>query len=149
MVIDIFENVGKYAGLHAGLVACARLAERLAAEDAEPGRYEGEDGAYAVVSEYETRVDTAPSFENHREYIDIQVLASGCETVLAGAAAGCELLEPYTPDAELYAAPTAVQSIALRPGVFAVFFPGDAHAPGLAENGAPVGVKKIVGKLPL
>ena len=148
MVIDIFENAEKYENLHVGFTACMELVQRIVTENAAPGRYEGVNGAYAVVSEYETRIDDAPRFENHREYIDVQVLVSGAETVLAGAALGSELVEPYTPDAEFYAAAAAVQSITLRPGVFALFFPGDAHAPGLADGGNPALVKKIVGKLP-
>ncbi len=101
-----------------------------------------------MVQEYTTRTEKAPAFENHRAYIDIQVLAMGSETVLAGAAKGSELTKEYTPDAEFYAAPETTHAITLRPGVFAVFFPGDAHAPGLAA-GSPMAVKKIVGKIPV
>ncbi len=149
MIVDSMNNAGKYALACKGIASCCALVSRLVASDAPIGRYEGEDGVYAMVQEYTTRVDTAPRYENHHDYIDIQVIASGEETVLAGSSEGCELLTEYEPDAEFFAAPDAVQSLTLRPGVFAVFFPGDAHAPGLAYGGTPKAVKKIVGKIPV
>ena len=134
--------------MHTALGKGIALVQRLAEADAPVGRHEGEDGVYAMVQEYTTRQEQSPRFENHSAYIDVQILVSGTETVLAGAADVARLTEAYTPDAEFYAAPEATHEISLRPGVFAVFFPGDAHAPGLAA-GTPTAVKKIVGKIPV
>jgi YhcH/YjgK/YiaL family protein len=83
--------------------------------------------------------------ETHEEYIDIQIPLSGVE--LMGYAARKDCLPanaPYNAEKDItFYEGTAETYVAVKPGMFAVFFPQDGHAPGIS----PVGVKKIIIKV--
>ena len=149
MIVDIFENATRYAAVHPQLIGALIFAQKLIIDEAEDGKYEIADGAYAVVQSYETNEAVPTEYENHRAYIDIQLLSEGIERILCGAPD--EELCPYDKDADVEfftVREEMLQDIALTPGVFAVLFPGDAHAPGLSYTDS-VSVKKIVIKLPV
>ena len=119
------------------------------APDAEEREYplRGKD-LYASVASYETRSGGDP--EAHRIYVDVQCLLSGAEAVGWLPARGLRVKTPYNParDIEFYDVRREEQSrILLRTGLFAVFFPWDAHAPGLVAGDAPARVKKVVIKI--
>ncbi len=85
--------------------------------------------------------------EVHREYIDVQILLEGKETI------GWKALEdskdevkPYQQDGDcaLYS-DTPTSWINLEPGQFAIFFPEDAHAPVIGEGK----IRKMIAKVKL
>ncbi len=106
-----------------------------------------------IVDAYDTRRPEAQIWESHRAYGDIQVVVEGAERVgwiaLHSAPA---VTTPYAPDAALYAVPEQEGRtpcyFTLEPGLAAVFFPHDVHAPCLMI-GAPKPVRKIVVKFRL
>ncbi len=152
MIFDSMKNAALYDGAHPLMAAGFALAEQLIKEKAPAGRYEGEDGVYAMVQEYDSAVKASDEvrFEAHREYIDVQILLSGKETVLVAYEPDCKMDTPYTPDYALYTPDVfPVQKLTLADGTFAVFFPLDAHAPGLAYEGKSEHVSKIVVKIPV
>lgn len=88
-----------------------------------------EGGAYANVQEYDTRVEG--KFEAHKDYIDVQIVVSGEEEVhVADVADAVDCLKEYDKTKD-------------------VLFPGELHRPGLAKNGTPSPVKKVVVKIPM
>jgi biofilm protein TabA len=102
---------------------------------------------YVMVNSYETRPH---NLEAHRAYVDIQVVLSGAEAIGWLPAQGLPEKTPYNPekDIEFYDAPVEKQTlIRMNPGLFAVFFPWDAHAPACPLDGAPQRVKKVVIKI--
>lgn len=119
------------------------------ADSASPGTHElrGRD-LRALVSDYTTRPIEALRFEAHRDFIDIQCLARGEETLLWAPAAGLEIETDYDPtkDIAFYRMPAGPTPVRLVPGLFAVLFPGDGHAPGGVTT-APMEVRKIVMKV--
>ena len=106
------------------------------------------DNLYASVSEYPTKDEKTTNFEAHRKYIDIQYVISSSENmnVVPLKNAG-EVVTPYdnTRDIE-FMKPVASRNIAATQKNFFIFFPSDAHRPGIREK-EPVNVKKIVIKL--
>ena len=152
MIFDKMENAALYYGAHPLLKDGFALANRLIAEKAPVGKHEGENGVYAMVQEYDSYVKTPDEvrFEAHREYIDLQILVSGKETVVVAYEPDCKVDTPYTPDYALYTPDVfPVQNITLTDNTFAVFFPLDAHAPGLAFEGKSEKIAKIVVKIPV
>ncbi len=150
MIIDTLNRSHLYNSTHPYFEGAFALAEQLIKENADVGKYYGENGVYASISDYDSKADTEPKFENHRDYIDIQIVVSGKETLLVGDTADAKLTVEYKPDVEFYSAPEcAVQNITLCDGKFAIFFPGDLHAPGLAFGGVSSPVRKIVVKVPV
>lgn len=152
MIFDRMENAALYDGAHPLMKKGFALAEKLMKENAPAGRYDGEDGVYAMVQAYDSNVKAPDEvrFEAHREYIDVQILISGKETVLVAYEPDCKVDTPYTPDYALYTPDVfPVQNITLTDNTFAVFFPLDAHAPGLAFEGKSEKIAKIVVKIPV
>ena len=150
MIIDTLNRSHIYSGTHPYFEGAFALAKQLIKEKAKAGKYYGENGVYASVSEYDSNAEADPKFENHHDYIDIQIVVSGKELELVGDTADAKLTVEYKPDVEFYSAPeSAVQSITLCDGKFAIFFPGDLHAPGLAFNRVSSPIRKIVVKVPV
>ena len=112
-------------------------------------RYELDgDNLYAPVSEYLTKNEEDARFEAHRKYIDIQYVINGNEKMnIAPITSVLEILNPYdeVKDIEFITVPQIVNFNA-SPDNFFIFFPGDAHRPGL-KDGENSQVRKIVVKV--
>ena len=78
--------------------------------------------------------------EIHKDYIDIQIPLSGTEIMGYTAAQDCLPVDaPYNAEKDItFFEGLAEDYIAVKPGMFAIFFPQDGHAPGIT----PDGVKK-------
>ena len=116
---------------------------------AEEATYEiqGED-IYAIVSSYNTK--QPHKFEAHRKYVDIQCLLDGQELIESTALNGLTVDTPYDQekDAAFYVKTDSGKIIShLIPGTFIVFFPHDAHMPGVSVDDSPSFVKKVVVKI--
>lgn len=106
------------------------------------------DNLYATVSEYITKNEEDVKFEAHQKYIDIQYIVTGKEQIgIAPISLKKEVLVPYdaTKDIELM---TVTQGTDLKaaPERFFIFFPSDAHNPGL-KDGENSMVRKVVVKV--
>ena len=104
---------------------------------------------FALVQTYTTRSLEQAKFEAHRQYIDIQFLQAGRETLLwAPLSQLTSVTEPYNEakDVEFFATPSQVTPLALQAGEFAIFYPADGHAPMLVCHSASE-VRKVVVKV--
>ena len=129
--------------------AVARFLQEADLDALPLGRNEIGAGAYANVSEYETK--TANLFELHRQYIDVQILASGREWVYVADKQNAS--EPQgsfdeAGDYILYADATDVRRVVVSRESIQLFFPSDAHKPCMAVDGKPASVRKICVKVP-
>jgi len=107
-----------------------------------------DDNLFATISEYISKNEEIAKFEAHRKYIDIQYVISGKEVMnVAPIATVKEVLTPYdaTKDIEFVTVKEIV-SFKANPDKFFIFFPGDAHRPGL-KDGVNSPVRKIVVKV--
>jgi biofilm protein TabA len=115
----------------------------------EPKRYDIDgDNLFATVSEYLTKNEETTNFEAHRKYIDIQYVISGKEIMnIAPLSSVKDIIIPYdaTKDIEFMNVDRVVNHLA-TPGRLFIFFPGDAHRPGLKDVVSSQ-VRKIVIKL--
>ena len=104
----------------------------------------------ARVMSYSTKARSAAVLEAHRVYADIQVMLAGTEIIEWVPAAGLAAATPYDParDAGLYVPPAhGVARFVLEPGMFAVFFPTDAHMTQIMAGPTPALVRKVVIKV--
>ena len=148
MILDALAEGGLYLPLHAGLSPAFAWLERHAAE-APDGKHEVVEGVTAIVQTYRTASAAEKKWETHRRNIDLQVVLSGSELVGWVPAAGLSVRTPYDPqkDAEFHEPPPDPgPRFRLRGGLFAIFFPGDAHQPGVID-GESGEVRKVVFKL--
>lgn len=106
------------------------------------------DDVYANVLEYDTVPAGEKDLEAHKDYYDVQFVASGEELLQYAPVAGLEVTQPYVAadDYCLLATPAHATSIALQAGELAVFAPEDAHKPGCTLV-QPTHVRKIVVKV--
>jgi YhcH/YjgK/YiaL family protein len=106
------------------------------------------DNLYAPVSEYLTKNEEDAKYEAHQKYIDIQYVVSGKEQIgVAPMSQKKDIIQPYdaTKDIEFLTVTNGENRTAL-PDRFFIFFPGDAHRPGL-KDGENSPVRKVVVKV--
>lgn len=149
MIFDSLDNLHLYTGVHPGFAAVQAFLARTDLAALAAGRHPVDDrGAYASVNEYQTKPLADCFIECHRQFIDIQLIAWGEEKVGVAHKKHC-IEQPYDVGNDLQKLSGAVDFITLRPGLFAVFFPHDAHEPCVSSDAGSVAVKKIVFKVPV
>lgn len=146
MIYDSLKHIEAYKGIHPGVYKGLQLLRDTDFSQVEDGTYhvDGDDLFYFVQS-YETKpANDTP--EAHIQYIDIQCVLSGVETMGVGALEDMteEVLPRPQGDIRFYHGP--LDTVTLSPGKFAVLWPGDAHAPGVAV-GSPAPCRKAVVKV--
>lgn len=146
MVIDSLRASDKYTVLNRFFAMAFEYIKQCDLQNIEPGRYEIEDGsAFMMVSYNDLRPAAEAPLEAHNEYIDIQLILQGSETFGWADRSGCSSPRGKI-DLEkdiLFFDDEPTTYFTLNPGEFAVFFPGDAHAPLVGEGR----VKKCVIKV--
>jgi biofilm protein TabA len=149
MIADTLEQNSRYLSLSPHFATAFKFLEKLPVGRPD-GRYDIDgDNCFALVQTYNTRPLAQALFEAHRQYIDIQFLQAGRETLLwTPLAALTSVTQPYAADTDIafFATPPHWTPVNLRAGHFAIFFPADGHAPGLECDG-PAEVRKIVIKV--
>jgi biofilm protein TabA len=148
MIVDKINNMDLYKGLGAGLEEGLRFIA-VVNKDILIGTYEIGNNTKAIVSQYQTKVLDDAIFEAHRKVIDIQCIIEGKELVRWAPLSSLSLISDYNPqkDISLHSASGESASFLLTEGLFAIFFPEDAHNPGLALGKNQGYVKKVVVKV--
>ncbi|MGR3807619.1 YhcH/YjgK/YiaL family protein [Pasteurella testudinis DSM 23072] len=118
----------------------------------ELGRHDINADVFMNVMEFETAEASSKKAELHHRYLDVQLLISGTELIEYGVGnpdlGGYEAYQEED-DYQLTSQEIADKnSVVLKPNMFAVFFPYEAHKPGCNINGQPVNLKKLVVKIP-
>jgi YhcH/YjgK/YiaL family protein len=137
------------SGLHPVLRDALTLALAARPQEKASGHYALQsDIIFMNVMEFTTQLPTEKKAELHEQYIDIQLLLTGEERILfgvTGSARQCEAFHPEE-DYQLCSEIADEQSVTLRPGMFAVFMPGEPHKPGCVSH-KPDEIKKVVVKV--
>jgi len=105
---------------------------------------------YVSITDYNTKNVEDANYEAHRKYADIQYVVSGREQIgIVPISMKDQIVQEYngTNDIEFFTVKEAKNHPA-DPGVFFVFFPGDAHEPGLKVDSVAA-VRKVVVKVSL
>jgi biofilm protein TabA len=91
------------------------------------------DVLFALNQVYCGREASEAKYESHLNYIDIQYIVSGTEMIKVCPRAKLKIETPYNPqeDIEFYFDQPGSQFL-LTTGMLAIFYPEDAHAPGIA-----------------
>ena len=147
MIADKLANSHLYLNLSSGL---ERGIEYLSTQDLqglEVGRYPIEgDRVFALVQEYDSKPLEEGKYETHRKYIDIQYIVSGREFIGYTNVVNLKSLDSYDGEKDIQFFAGEGDLVRLEAGMFAVFFPEDAHMPCISVDG-PEAVKKVVIKV--
>jgi YhcH/YjgK/YiaL family protein len=112
------------------------------------GRFEIDgDRLFALVQEYPTKLEKDCFWEAHRKFIDIQFVASGTEEIGYAPLSTLKIIEPYDATKEMMKLAGNGSVLRFTAGMFAIFFPHDAHKPCVAASGVVSPVRKIVLKV--
>jgi len=115
------------------------------------GRHEILDSRiYAMVAEYETQPKEQRRPEAHEKYLDIQYICSGQEMIGSGPVVAVSPVDEdclKARDVIFYKGLTAETEIILSQGMFAVYFPWDAHRPNCSAGEKACQVRKVVVKI--
>ena len=150
MVFDTLKNAANYTALHEKFEAAFDFIREATEKGLEVGKYELDGKAlYAMVQEYTPKAPADGKFEAHRNYIDIQYIISGIETMGDMDIAKASSKSDYNPekDVEFYYDNDKAGYCVVEDGEFCIFFPHDVHKPGLMYQDTATPVKKIVVKV--
>jgi len=150
MILDSLINIHRYKDLgddiYAGL-------EYLITVDADVsiGEYKISQNVKAIVSEYSTKIQNNERYEAHRHTIDIQYPIVGTELVQWSPLHDMVVCTNYDVknDRTYYENPGYKMDCIIGAGVFAIYFPEDAHNPQHASNNLEDVIKKITVKIDL
>jgi biofilm protein TabA len=128
-------QLDRYAAIHPAFAQAFAALKKKVQEPFAAGRTEVDGEALFINAfSYETREASVSQMEAHRQYVDMMFVMSGKEKI-----AYCplekltEIITPYSEDGDALLAklPSAYDCITMEVGDVAIFFPEDAHCPGL------------------
>ncbi len=113
-----------------------------------PGRHELEgENLYANIEEYVTKNEEDTKYEAHKKYADIQYLITGEEKIGVVPLERTTITDLYNSEIDASFSIASIDNFRIAaPGRFFVFFPNDAHRPGV-KSGENQKVKKVVVKV--
>lgn len=146
MIFDTLENVSRYTGLGYNLPAALNYLVETDLAGLPIGRTDLDgDNLYVLVQEYDTKLPDAGKWEAHRKYIDVQFLMRGVERMGFANLHTMQLAE-YIPEKDFQALSGSGNFVDVFAGSFVIFFPEDAHMPGLCVV-QPEPIRKVVLKV--
>ena len=145
MIIDTLENLEQYASVNPRFAKAIEYLKSTDLNAQEPGKVEL-DGKDLVVnfSIAKGKTKEQAQLETHKNFIDIQIPLS-CTEVM-GYTPACNLPEDeYNAEKDItkFAMPSEAY-IPVHPGMFAIFFPQDGHAPCISEEES---IRKVIVKV--
>ena len=150
MIFDHIRHAALYQALPGVGEALAWLSE-LSEEDIPDHRLElNGTRLFANPVSFTSRPACDCRFEAHRRYADIHFVREGAEAVELQLPEALTVEVPYDPAADIgfYSGPAMARCI-LKPGMFLVTYPEDAHKVGIAPDDHPAPVRKLVVKVQL
>ena len=137
MILDVIENAPRYFDLNRGFVKAFEFLMRPDLKELPVNKYDiNGDNVYAMVGKDHGRKKEDSLLETHEKYIDIQLVLAGTDNMGWKAKSLCA-----QPSKE-YDEKTDVQLFKDNPdvwlsitcGIFAIFFPEDAHMPMISSG---------------
>jgi YhcH/YjgK/YiaL family protein len=147
MIIDTLEHASRYEGLHPRFKAAFDFLRNTDLATWPEGRFElAGSRLFALTQAYETKPIEGAKLEAHRTYIDIQFVVSGEEAIGYAPLTAQAPVDPFNEEKDIGFYHGDASFTTLAAGMFAIFYPNDAHLPSRYLHAASP-VKKIVIKV--
>ena len=143
MIFDKLERRSQYKGLNANLDRLIDFTLSQSLYDLKQGKYEIDGENCWLNSNVALLVDGNTLYERHLAYIDLQIPLDEGEIIMVKPVEDMEWPD-FEGETGFTQGPNGVR-LDFMPGMFAIFFPGDAHNCGISKAGQ-VQVRKLVGK---
>lgn len=137
MIFDSIKNIDRYAALNEGFAEAFAFLKRSDLMNLSVDKYDiNDDNVFAIVAKDAGRKKGEAELETHNKYIDIQLVLGGVDEMGWMSKALCK--EPSTEydsenDIQFFKDSPDVW-MKTTPGMFAIFFPEDAHLPLISED---------------
>ena len=135
MIFDLVPNLPQYFPLAKGFAKAAPFLARPDLAQLPAGRHEIDgDEVFAMVYRGVGRKRETARLESHRQYIDIQCVLAGLDTMGWIPLAQCRKPDgDYIPQRDVrFFLDEPVAWLPVHPGSFCIFLPEDAHMPSIA-----------------
>ena len=147
MILDHINNLKNYAFLPHPLLRALETIRDTDFSKLEDITYEVDGkNLYFFLSSYPTREENLTP-EAHRKYIDIQYMITGSECMGVGQLDTMTEEVEANPAKDIWFYHGPMDTITVKEGMFAVFFPNDAHAPCVSPAEGANDVRKCVFKV--
>ena len=142
MILDTMDRLRLYRGLSPNLDFAIDSLQHLALDRMDIGEHDllGDRVRLRLT---ETTLGETSLWEAHQKHIDLQLILKNRETICWAPVESIAGFGEYRGGLDVMTSddPQPGTALALRPGMFAIFFPEDAHRPGL---GAGTGRKAVI-----
>ena len=145
MIVDCLSSFKTYVKLHQHFATILDFLGKNSLNALEEKTYPllGED-IFLSINCYKTQTDK--DFEAHKQYIDVQMVLEGAECIEWCPLNKTQIQTTYDTDKDIMFLSGIGQKFVATKDLFFIFFPEDAHKPGLPIQ-APEYVKKAVFKI--
>lgn len=152
MVFDSLDNAQLYYGMGVNIKAALEFFKTYDASLHEAKPLTIDNGITVNRAAFTTAEADAPQLEAHRQFIDVMYVAEGEEALYFQPLNDVpQLSSEYDPAIDACLAPLDKNSASrfhFHSGMFAIFFPDDAHCPSQLFD-KPSSVKKLIAKVPI
>lgn len=151
MILDKLSNAKTYYSISEKIEIALKYLQHKDLVNMPNGKYPIEDEIYVIIQEYESKHQDLGKWEAHEKFIDIQFIISGREKIGQTPVDGLIVNEPYNNEKDIVFFENKKDIgnfLVLEENDFAIFYPQDAHMPGLSVD-KPAHVKKAVIKIPV
>ncbi|OAT14873.1 putative sugar isomerase [Buttiauxella noackiae ATCC 51607] len=149
MILGRISELSAQTGIAPQLLAIIKQALAKHPETLSAGRHEIDgDDIFMNVMSFDTSEPQSKRYEQHREYLDIQLLLNGQERIDFGPIGAAIEPDVYHQDDDYLLCDEVVpcQTLHMQPGMFAIFLPGEPHKPGCVSETAQ-SISKVVIKV--
>lgn len=145
MILDCVENISAYEKISPAFATAMAWLSAHRDGNVDADRVELSEDVYVLHKFYDTKDEENCHYETHRDYIDVQFLVSGRESI--GWAPKKDLTEKeYLAHKDQYLLEGEGAILPLEPGQFMIFFPEDGHMP-CVRRGEKSPVEKLIAKI--
>jgi len=137
MIFDLLENASRYYSLNSGFEKAFEFLKQADLKKLSVGEYEiDENRVFAIVAKDDGRKKEHAQLETHNKYIDIQFIISGTDNMGWKAKSSCQqVFREYDDKTDLqFFSDEPDIWLATNPGMYAIFFPEDAHMPLISSG---------------
>ncbi|MBP3353511.1 MAG: YhcH/YjgK/YiaL family protein [Bacteroidales bacterium] len=146
MIVCAIKDLEKFLGLNKNFTTVIEFLKNNNIEELPIGKTDVDgDNVFISTQEFEGKSKEVAKLETHVKYIDIQMPFSTTENIGWKNIYNLNLpTQPYNENDDIaFFDDEATSYIALQPGECVIFFPEDAHAPGIANGKLRKAVIKV------
>jgi YhcH/YjgK/YiaL family protein len=150
MILDNIKNAHLYEGLNPLIKEGLAYLKTLDTSNLVSGKITLPNGIFAITQIFMPKSTGEAKLETHQKYIDIQYLIEGVEIIEYAPFEKLEISNPYHQENDItfYHNSKNVIYLNLKAEEFTIFYPHDAHKPGIGSSNGLL-IKKIVIKIPV